>query len=192
MNHVPEAAATNAFAPSVDDLRSLDPDAWEQLYVQVRPTLWRFARARLASADQAEDAVSETMVRAMSAISRYRDTSGRRGSGGVLGWLLGIERNVINEVYRSGRRLRAVPVERDVTAPESADGVVAADEVTALRLAFARLPDDDRELLELRVVARMDADTTGRVLGKRPGAVRMAQARALGRLRVTLSEGDRE
>lgn len=183
-----ENAARDALDVPLDsDLRSLDPDAWEAVYVQFRPELWRFARIRLATAEQAEDAVSETIVRAMSAVGRYRE-----GRAGLIGWLIGIERNVINETYRSGRKLRAVPAEREIEALESIDRVVAADEVRALRVAFAGLPSDDRELLGLRVVARLDAITTAKVLGKRPGAIRMAQARALGRLRVALSEGDRE
>lgn len=189
---MPEAAAANDETPTTQDLRALDPDAWADLYVHVRPVLLRFARVRLATPEQAEDAVSETMVRAMSAIARYQPETARQRAGGVVGWLIGIERNVINETYRAGRRLRAVTMDRHDAVPESFEGVVAAEEARAVRVAFAGLPDDDRELLGLRVVARLDATAIGRVLGKRPGAVRMAQSRALGRLRVTLSEGDRE
>ena len=165
---------------SLDALRSLDPDAYHEL----RPSIWRFARSRLAADDQAEDVVSEAMVRAMSAIDRYRD-----GASGVHGWIVGIARNVVNETYRSGSRARAV----DPSAPvaltaEPADRIVAEEEAHALRAAFAQLPEPDRELLGLRVLARLDAETTAKVLGKRPGAVRMAQSRALGRLRAQLSE----
>ncbi len=178
--------------PSPDDLRSLDPDSWETLYCYARPVLWRFARSRLATDDQAEDAVSETMVRAMSAMPRYR-----HGSPGLVGWLVGIERNVVNEMYRAGQRQRAIPHHlvghqddhHDIDAAEPAERLVAAEEVHALRVAFAGLPSDDQELLGLRVVARLDADAIAKMLGKRPGAIRMAQARALGRLRVTLREG---
>ncbi len=161
----------------------MDPNAWEALYTGSRPPLWRFARARLATADQAEDAVSETMVRAMSAVARYRS-----GPGGLIAWLMGIERNVINEMYRAGQRHRAVPAAVEPAAPEPTDRMVAAAEASAVRAAFAELPFDDQELLGLRVVARLDTESTAKVLGKRPGAIRMAQARALGRLRVSLRE----
>ncbi len=187
---MPEAATTGDIATSRACLEALDPDAWERLYVEARPLLWRFARTRLATAEQAEDAVSDTMVRAMAAIGRYCASPHR--SGGIIGWLVGIERNVIHEMYRAGARLRAVPVVPETAPAESADRLVAADEARAVRLAFALLPEDDRELLGLRVVANLDSATTARILGKRPGAVRMAQARALGRLRVTLDEVDRE
>lgn len=188
MDHLVRTSAESSLElPSPDDLRSLDPDAWETLYRYARPVLWRFARSRLATDDQAEDAVSETMVRAMSAMARYR-----HGSSGLVGWLVGIERNVVNEMYRAGQRQRAVPhrlVDHHNDISEPVDRLVAAEEVRALRVAFAGLPSDDQELLGLRVIARLDADAIAKMLGKRPGAIRMAQARALGRLRVTLREG---
>ena len=52
----------------------------------------------------------------------------------------------------------------------------------------AACTDDEQELLELRVVGRLSAEEVGEVIGKRAGAVRMAQARALSRLRSLLEE----
>ena len=65
---------------------------------------------------------------------------------------------------------------------------MSAEEAAAVRRAFALLSDDDRELLELRVVAGLSAEESAGVLGRRPGAVRMAQSRALSRLRRHLEE----
>jgi DNA-directed RNA polymerase specialized sigma24 family protein len=45
-----------------------------------------------------------------------------------------------------------------------------------------RLPDKLREILLLRVVSGMSAEETGRALGMSPGAVRVAQHRALATL----------
>ena len=178
--------AAEAAPIALESLRALDPDAWEALYRNGRPTLWRFARLRLATAEQAEDAVSETMVRAMAAIGRYRS----RGNP-TIAWLLGIERNVVNEMYRAGARLRAVPSRPDQTPEEADDRLVADEETLSVRRAFNSLTSDEQELLTLRVIADLDADSAALVLGKRPGAVRMAQSRALGRMRVMLVSGDR-
>ena len=52
-----------------------------------------------------------------------------------------------------------------------------------MRVAFERLAPEERELLELRVQGGLSSEEVGVLLGKRPGAVRMAQARALQRLR---------
>ncbi len=69
----------------------------------------------------------------------------------------------------------------------SLDSRLLADEQQrALRAAFSRLDDADREILELRLVARLSAKDVGQVLNKQPGAVRMAQSRALDRLRIAI------
>jgi RNA polymerase sigma-70 factor, ECF subfamily len=52
-----------------------------------------------------------------------------------------------------------------------------------VRVALLRLAPEERELLELRVQRGLSAEEVGVRLGKRAGAVRMAQARALQRLR---------
>ena len=49
---------------------------------------------------------------------------------------------------------------------------------------MAQLPAAQRRLLRLRVVAGPSAEDTGYVLDMSPGAVRMAQHRALVRLRA--------
>ena len=68
----------------LDAARAGDPDTWEALYRGAYPRLFAFAR-RLATEEQAEDAVSETMVRAMGKITDYRP-----GPAGLDGWLFGI------------------------------------------------------------------------------------------------------
>ena len=56
--------------------------------------------------------------------------------------------------------------------------------------AFALLPDRDRELLELRVVAGLSSDEVASILDMQPGAVRTAQARALDKLRAVLARSE--
>jgi RNA polymerase sigma-70 factor (ECF subfamily) len=53
---------------------------------------------------------------------------------------------------------------------------------------IATLPRDQAEAVLLRVVMGLDAATVGRVLGKRPGAVRTATHRGLRRLAERLGE----
>ena len=62
----------------VESARAGDADAWELLYRRAYPRLVAYARRRLASSEQAEEAVSETMVRAMDRIGDSRPA--RRGS----------------------------------------------------------------------------------------------------------------
>ena len=172
---------------TVEAARTGDPDAWEALYRRVYPRLYAFARRRLATDEQAEDAVSETMTRAMHRIAAFT-----WGAAGIDGWMFGIARNVVLEAYRAGARTTATDPRSLQTraeahhagrTPDPADAVVAEEERRLVRLAFDRLTETDRELLELRVVVGLGSDAVGEITGRRPGAVRMAQSRALERLR---------
>ena len=111
---------------------------------------------------------------------------------GIDGWLFGIARNVVLETYRGGSRTTATDPQvlaahaesrHAVRAPDPAEQVVADEERRMVRLAFDRLTEQDRELLGLRVVVGLGSEAVGVITGRRPGAVRMAQSRALQRLR---------
>ncbi len=158
-----------------------DPDAWELLYRRGYSRLFAYARRRLSSDSAAEDAVSETMLRALDRIAMFT----WRGAG-FDAWLYGILRNVILESYRRDGRAQpvaTVPEQVDVHECGPLDGLVRRDQDAQLRAAFDRLSAGDQEVLELRVVAGLSADGVAEAIGRGVGAVRMAQSRALQRLR---------
>ncbi|CAN5874398.1 hypothetical protein BH23ACT10_BH23ACT10_37040 [soil metagenome] len=64
-----------------------DPDAWEALYRRVYPKLFAYARRRLPSDSVADDAVSESMSRAIARIGGFRWKGG-----GFDAWVYGITR----------------------------------------------------------------------------------------------------
>ena len=105
---------------------------------------------------------------------------------GVDGWLFGVLRNVTREMHRADRR---APHRWLEVAPgdDPADRLIRADEVAQLSTALARLGRADQQILLLRFVERLTTEQLARRLGKRPGAVRMAQSRALARLRAALA-----
>jgi RNA polymerase sigma factor (sigma-70 family) len=173
----------------VERARAGDADAWEELYRRAYPGLLGYARRRLPS-QQAEDAVSETMTRAVAGIGRFAWQ-------GVAfdGWLYGIHRHVVTDAQRTHARSPrsgngSEPPEVASNDPCPLETLVHTEELDAVRAAFGRLDPADRELLELRVVGGLSADEVSAVLGKRSGAVRMAQSRALTRLRRLLAEED--
>ncbi len=180
----PEALTDDALSALVARAQASDPDAWEVLYRRAYGPLFRFARRRLRSDEHAEESVSETFVRAYQAIGRFRP----RG-GGFDAWLFTILRNVVLESFRrAGHRATVLAEPGSSTQPEPLEHVLHEEEAAAVRLAFERLSPGDRELLELRVIGELGTEDVASVLGKRPGAVRMAQARALKRLRKILQE----
>ncbi|WP_248580268.1 sigma-70 family RNA polymerase sigma factor [Nocardioides sp. InS609-2] len=168
----------------VERARAGDPDAWEEVYRGVYPRLFTYARRRLATEEQADEAVSETMTRAMDKIDSYSPTGV-----GIDGWLFGIARNVVLEAYRaSTRQTPADPAVLDEMqhgeAPDPVHAVLAAEEQSQLAFAFSRLSAADQEVLELRVVAGLDAEQVAVLTDRKAGAVRTAQSRALARLRT--------
>jgi RNA polymerase sigma-70 factor (ECF subfamily) len=162
--------------------RQGDASAWEELYRRAYPGLLAYARRRL-DAESARDAVSETMARAVSSIDRFA-----WNGVGFDAWLFGILRHVVIDAQRALTE-RAIPADVSPDSPGPLDHLLGAEEAKAVRAAFRRLGEADQEVLELRVVAQLSADEVGEVLGKKPGAVRMAQARALERLRALMEEG---
>lgn len=158
-----------------------DHDAWESIYRSVYPRLRAYA-AHHAGTHVAEDLVSETLVRAIKGIGGYRWTAA-----GIEPWIFGIARHVVADHHRAGGRRRrwARAVAAPVVASPS-DAMELADEHAAVRTVFDRLPEADREVLELRVIAGLSPEQTAEAIGKRPGAVRTAQSRALSRLRKGL------
>jgi RNA polymerase sigma-70 factor, ECF subfamily len=163
----------------VELARAGDRDAWEALYRNVYPRLLAYARRRLGSV-AASDAVSETMTRAVARIGTFQWQGG-----GFDAWLFGILRHVVLDVQRrSGRPDPLVLSEPSVAGP--LEQVISGEERASLWRAFSRLTPSDRELLELRVMGGLTSEEVAGVLGKKPGAVRMAQQRALARLRDLL------
>jgi RNA polymerase sigma-70 factor (ECF subfamily) len=163
----------------VERAKASDPNAWEALYRRVYPGLLAYARRRL-DADRARDAVAETMARAVAGLDRFA-----WNGAGFEAWMYGILRHVVIDAHRAHARRRGEPLDHgDGAGP--LEYVLDGEEAAALRSAFDLLDPADRELLELRVVAGLSAEEVGSVLSKRPGAVRMAQSRALERLRREL------
>jgi RNA polymerase sigma-70 factor (ECF subfamily) len=161
-----------------------DADAWEALYRRIHPQLVAYAGRRL-DPEAARDAVSEAMARAVARIDRFTWEGG-----GFDAWIFGILRHVVIDAQRAAKH--RVPVEAEDEPPSGEPGpldlLLGAERCSAVRAAFSRLSAFDQEVLELRVVAGLSSDEVAQVVGKRSGAVRMAQARALERLRELLEE----
>jgi RNA polymerase sigma-70 factor (ECF subfamily) len=145
----------------------------------------RYVRARLGGRygddSVADDAAQEVCIAVLSALPRYRDE-------GVPfeAFVYSIAARKLADVHRAaGRRavpLAEVPDEIDLTDGPEAMAVRSSDADLA-RSLLQTLPDQQREILLLRVAAGMSAEETGRALGLTPGAVRVAQHRALRKLR---------
>jgi RNA polymerase sigma-70 factor, ECF subfamily len=133
--------------------------------------------------ETAEDLTSATYEKALRQWHRFDP---RRGTPHA--WLLGIARTTALDWFRAERRRRRR--EEAAASPERADGDFAEGVSPALEDALARLSAGEREVIALRVVLDLDADTTARVLGISPTAVSTRLSRALRRLEERMTDDD--
>jgi RNA polymerase sigma-70 factor (ECF subfamily) len=162
------------------------PAAIETLLRQIRPMVVRYCRARLTRISghyhAADDVAQEVCIAVLSALPRYQDMGRPFAS-----FVFGIASHKVADAMRSAARL-AIPTEDLPDGPDDRPGpeetAVAYLEAERARALLARLPVNQRELLVLRVLSGLSAEETGHALGMSAGAVRVAQHRALARLRA--------
>jgi RNA polymerase sigma-70 factor (ECF subfamily) len=150
----------------------------------------RYCRARLGRISghyhAADDVAQEVCIAVLSALPRYQDMGRPFAS-----FVFGIASHKVADAMRTAAR-QAIPTEDLPDGPDDRPGpeetAVAYIEAERARALLARLPVHQRELLVLRVLSGMTAEETGLALGMSAGAVRVAQHRALARLRAIALE----
>lgn len=166
-----------------------DEDGFRFVYRAVQPQLLQYVRSLVGVGD-AEDVASEAWLQIA------RDLSSFHGDGDALrGWAARIARNrALDHLRAVGRRpLTAAGVEELLDRPggsDTAEEAVAAVGTGAALAAIAALPRDQAEAVLLRVVMGLDSRAAAEVVGKRPGAMRMATSRGLRRLAELLESDD--
>jgi RNA polymerase sigma-70 factor (ECF subfamily) len=157
-----------------------DSAAFASLWRAQQPALLRYLRVIVG--DAAEDVASETWLQTARALRGFSGTPA-----GFRVWLFTIARNRAIDERRRARRRPEEP--RDLTErelpdahPDVANEVIQRSETDWALSVIASLPKDQAEAVTLRVVAGLDVAQTAEVLGKRPGAVRIAAMRGLRRL----------
>lgn len=181
-----EAMLGTAFDEVITAAREGAEWAITAIFRDLQPPLLAYLRSQEPS--EAEDLASEVWQGIGAGLERFSgDEDGFRG------WVFTIaRRRVLDWRRRTTRR----PVElgaddrlADLAASGDAESSAMADMEAdeAVRRITALLPPDQAEVIVLRVVGGLDAAQVGEILGKRPGAVRALQHRALRRLAKSFS-----
>ena len=182
-----DAAVAEAVAGSRDALR--------EVVEIIRPIVVRYVRARLGAAERvglsADDVAQEVCLAAIQALPRYPDQ--RRP---FLAFVYGIASHKVADALRAAGRTRSEPAD---SVPErfSLDAgpeqmAIQADSATRMKKLLAVLPEKQREILTLRIVVGLSAEETAEAVGSTPGAVRVAQHRALARLKTEIAGTGRD
>ena len=166
-----------------------DRDAIARLLEVIRPLVARYCRGRLGPVDRsflsADDVAQEVCLAVLTALPNYR-VQGKP----FLAFVYGIAAHKVIDAHRSVSRGRTDPVADVPDAVETGAGpeqrALRGELSAQLRDLLDTLPEKQREILVLRIVVGLSAEETAEIVGASPGAVRVAQHRALSRLRKNL------
>jgi RNA polymerase sigma-70 factor (ECF subfamily) len=165
-----------------------DAEGFGQLYDRYVDVVYRFLYARVGDRATAEDFTSETFVRAL----RRIDSLSFQGRD-VGAWLVTIARNIVLDHVKSSRVRLEVPTADMRDADRATDGpeeaVLQRLTNAALFAAIAQLSADQRECLVLRFLQGLSVAETAAAMGKKDGAVKALQHRAVRRLATLVPEG---
>ena len=168
-----------AFGVTLASARTGDEEAFARIFRDVQPALLRYLRV---IATDPEDVAGETWVQVVAGLRRFRGEEQD-----FRAWLFTIARNRAADAGRSRARRPAVPLdmteaEHQPTTPDAADRALETLSTQTTMALIRSLPPDQAEIIVLRVVAGLDTADVARIVGKTPGAVRVAAHRGLRRL----------
>lgn len=168
-----------------------DGRAAERLMAGVRGIALKYGRVRLArfgAEDLAQDVAQEVCMAVLSALPTYQD----RGLP-FEAFVYRIAANKLADaqrvVLRTAAPVAEVPDTLDERPGPEAQAVSRSEAALAVEL-MEQLPEQQREIITLRVAVGLSTEETAASLGMTPGAVRVAQHRALAKLRALMSDRD--
>jgi RNA polymerase sigma factor (sigma-70 family) len=175
-------------SPSDEELLARgDAEGFAALYERRYPLIRGYLRRRLgAHPDLVLDLVAETFARAL---ERRGQFDAARGP--AVGWLVGIARHLLLDAARSGRvddaSRRRLGMERIPYEQEELERV-ERDSASELERALARLPEEQREAIEKRVLEEEPYAAIAADIGCSEQVVRKRVSRGLATLRRVVKE----
>lgn len=165
-----------------------DRHAFGALYERYVDRIYRYVYFKVGHRAQAEDLTGQTFLKAWDAIGDYEWRDHPFGA-----WLFRIAHNLVVDHHRSRREVYGLDdASAQLEAKASRDDVrperVLAEMISMERVrhAIGRLTEEQQQVLVLRFFEGLDTGEVAELMGKRRGAIRGLQFRALSALRELL------
>jgi RNA polymerase sigma-70 factor (ECF subfamily) len=172
------------FTSLLEAARQGSEAAWQELYDGLAPMVLGYLRAN--NAPDPEDVLSEVFLQVARDISTFDGAES-----GFRSWVFTIAHHRLIDARRhSARRpvdLSPDPPEPSGRADDAAEEALAQIGVEQVQRVFGALSDEQRAVLLLRVLADMSIEDVAKALGKRPGAIKALQRRALAAVKRELA-----
>jgi len=164
-----------------------DLEAFGELYSIYLAPIYRYVSYQVRDKMTSEDIVEEVFVKAWKAIGTCKGKSQTFSA-----WLYRIAHNhIVNTLRRMNKRVSLESVEMEietlteVTNPEQeVEAKLVRQELSE---AMTCLSQNQRQVIILKFIEGLDNREIAQILGKKEGAIRVLQMRALSRLRQELN-----
>ena len=165
---------TNMEGALVSQAKQGDAHAFALLYEKYYKDLYRFALCYLKNTAQAEDAVSQAVLRAYEKLPNLRKEEAFKS------WLFQITANECRLLLRRNP---------EVALPENYEQETTEEGYSAPELdnLLQTLTDDERMVVTLSVFSGYRSTEISKMLTMRPGTVRSLKSRALGKLKQAMA-----
>jgi RNA polymerase sigma-70 factor (ECF subfamily) len=170
----------------IEKARAGDRDALNELVSSCWQPIFRFVSYKIGSSDEAQEITQETFFRAFRSLTSYQNADTHFTT-----YLGRIALNLITDFWRKKGRS---PHTTDIS--DHLDHLSSGDETEqqainhelrdTLAMALQKLPGDQRQVIELRIIAGISVKEAATAIGKSEAAVKMLQQRALKNLRQML------
>jgi RNA polymerase sigma-70 factor, ECF subfamily len=158
-----------------------DPAAFLAIFERYRDPVHRYCHRRLNSREAAEDATQTIFMRAFENLRSCQDRERFRS------WLFAIAHNVVIDAWRRSGPDRSLDETFDILDPARSpeEAAIATTERLYIASLLTRLPDQQRDVVELRLQGFTDREIAT-ILGKSHEAIRATQHRAVLQLRALM------
>ena len=155
-----------------------DAHTFAQMYETVYIDLYRFALCLMRNKQDAEDAVSEAVLKAFENIRKLKDENAFKS------WIFTITANTCKSRLREAAKKRNESIEESLsnTPAEEIDYGLSID----VRRAFTVLNEEEQTIIGLSVFGGYNSKEIGQMLGLKDNTVRSKKLRALEKMECVL------
>ena len=160
--------------------RKQKEEALVSLYEERYGKVVQYVFVRVGNRSDAEDLASETFMRALKSLDSYEE----RGLP-MEAWIFRIAHNLVTDHIRRASKRQIVDIDETLIV-----GSANPEEATEIDMQIARLSEalkhlspSHREVIALRFYSGLSSVECGKILGRKPGAIREMQSAAVKILR---------